>query len=59
LWEIVLSPSELWGCLLNNRNSSSEEGEGTMGMNSFGNRKFHAANGKAQHALMNDPIFSL
>jgi hypothetical protein len=31
-----------------------------MGMNSFGNKSFmHAANGKAQHALMNHPIFSL
>jgi len=40
LWEIVLSPSELRGCLFNNRNSSSEEGEGTMGMTSFGNKNF-------------------
>ncbi len=30
-----------------------------MGMNSFGNKSFMQPNGKAQHALMNNPIFSL
>jgi hypothetical protein len=25
--------------------------------NSFGTQKFHAANGKAQHALMMSPVF--
>ncbi len=28
-----------------------------MVMNSFGTQKFHAANGKAQHALMMGPVF--